>query len=144
MLNVVVSPEELFFGIHITMEQSIEETQVCDTCNIEKSILKFEADTRPTGTYRRKKCKDCRRESSKRVDELYKIHGHKKPEHCEKCGEKAKLVLDHDHETHEFRGWLCNYCNLGIAWLGDTKEGLQDGIEYFEMVEKRQKESTYI
>jgi hypothetical protein len=31
---------------------------------------------------------------------------------CEACGEKKVLCLDHDHETGEFRGWLCHRCNL--------------------------------
>lgn len=52
---------------------------------------------------------------------------------CEICGQSnnnVSLCLDHDHETGEFRGWLCHTCNCGIGFLGDNIEGLQRALEY--------------
>ena len=57
---------------------------------------------------------------------------------CERCTEVApawlgklpgreSLVLDHDHDTGDFRGWLCVGCNTGIERDPDdplTKEYL--------------------
>jgi len=57
------------------------------------------------------------------------------PRTCECCGgpppnRTNRLNLDHDHETGEFRGWLCHRCNLGIGWLGDNAEGLVRALKY--------------
>ena len=35
-----------------------------------------------------------------------------------------KIVYDHDHETCEFRGWLCDPCNRGLGQCGDNIDGL--------------------
>jgi Recombination endonuclease VII len=58
-----------------------------------------------------------------------------KPKTCECCDRKleaGKTHLDHDHITGDFRGWLCNRCNLGIGQLGDCIEGLEKGIAYLK------------
>ena len=55
------------------------------------------------------------------------------PERCECCNRKAsgkRLAVDHDHETGEFRGWLCNACNTGLGLLGDKKENLESAVKY--------------
>jgi hypothetical protein len=57
------------------------------------------------------------------------------PTHCESCGRlpsgrSNQLVLDHDHKTGAFRGWLCDPCNLSIGQLGDTIESLESALAY--------------
>ena len=49
---------------------------------------------------------------------------------------KAFWVLDHDHETNLFRGWLCDDCNLGIGKLGDNLEGIMRAVKYFKSRDK--------
>jgi len=54
---------------------------------------------------------------------------------CDLCGraenESSKvLCIDHDHDTGEFRGWLCYQCNVGIGKLGDSLRGLLQAVEY--------------
>lgn len=50
-----------------------------------------------------------------------------RPEKCEVCGEAGKkrngIVLDHNHKTAKFRGWLCSNCNtiIGLAHEDHTK-----------------------
>jgi len=39
---------------------------------------------------------------------------------------------DHDHETKQLRGALCNRCNLGIGQFEDSVERLQSAIEYLK------------
>jgi hypothetical protein len=51
---------------------------------------------------------------------------------CDICSRVAKLVLDHDHETGSFRGYLCRDCNLGLGKLGDNLDGLRRVIAYLE------------
>ena len=45
---------------------------------------------------------------------------------CESCGgynsDGRRLALDHDHDTEEFRGWLCRKCNTALGFLNDDLE----------------------
>lgn len=43
-----------------------------------------------------------------------------------------RLALDHDHETGQVRGLLCNRCNRGIGLLGDTAASIDVAIAYLE------------
>jgi hypothetical protein len=49
---------------------------------------------------------------------------------CQICDEERELVWDHDHKTGEFRGWLCQGCNVGLGQLGDSVDGLLRAINY--------------
>lgn len=58
---------------------------------------------------------------------------------CAICGEPPKpdgvraasrLHIDHDHETGEVRGLLCNHCNRGIGAFRDRPELLELAILY--------------
>jgi hypothetical protein len=40
------------------------------------------------------------------------------------------MRFDHDHDTKQFRGWLCHQCNAGIGLLGDGFIGLLRAIDY--------------
>lgn len=59
---------------------------------------------------------------------------------CDCCGKPSywghgapkSLVLDHNHKTEKFRGWLCDHCNVGIGLLGDDIEGLQMAMAYLQ------------
>lgn len=52
---------------------------------------------------------------------------------CDCCGRVfEQLVLDHDHLTGEFRGFLCHACNTGIGKLGDNLDGLARAVSYLE------------
>jgi hypothetical protein len=57
------------------------------------------------------------------------------PPACECCGRPPKvprkhLCLDHDHRTGQFRGWLCNTCNIAIGKLGDGLAGVVRAVAY--------------
>lgn len=62
---------------------------------------------------------------------------------CECCGKSVhrNWQLDHDHETGEFRGWLCKQCNTGLGNLGDTLESLTLAVEYLKRAQYKQNSS---
>ena len=40
--------------------------------------------------------------------------------------------MDHDHESGDFRGWLCTSCNTGLGKLGDSIAGLESALAYLK------------
>lgn len=59
--------------------------------------------------------------------------GRPKPMHCEACGDSHRRInYDHDHQTGEFRGWLCYHCNLAIGHAKESASRLKKLFEYLE------------
>jgi hypothetical protein len=85
------------------------------------------------------RCRACVKEHSDIRKALHK-KAPPKPTACECCGEvPLKWCLDHDHDTNEIRGWLCDQCNTGIGKLGDNLTGIKNALVYLERVQKIQK-----
>ncbi len=51
---------------------------------------------------------------------------------CWLCNDRKATCIDHDHETKKVRGMLCNRCNTGLGFLGDTVESLEQAIQYLK------------
>ena len=51
---------------------------------------------------------------------------------CEICRIRPADRYDHNHETNEFRGWLCNGCNSGLGQFGDNPEVLKRAYFYLK------------
>lgn len=51
---------------------------------------------------------------------------------CWICEQEADLVVDHDHETEEVRGLLCNLCNTSLGGFKDSTDSLKKAIKYLE------------
>jgi len=55
---------------------------------------------------------------------------------CLGCGkpeaEKARMNVDHNHETKEVRGLLCNSCNRTLGYAQDSPEILRTLANYLE------------
>ena len=80
-------------------------------------------------------CKPCRANYQKGKREAENKAPSKpiNPIPCNCCGTVTNpedLHLDHDHNTYDFRGWLCRRCNGGIGQLGDNIEGLEKAMKY--------------
>jgi hypothetical protein len=46
-----------------------------------------------------------------------------------------RLAVDHNHETGEVRGLLCNACNAALGNLGDTKGDVLAAAAYLEVAD---------
>jgi hypothetical protein len=49
---------------------------------------------------------------------------------CAICDEESALHVDHDHETGEVRGLLCQKCNTAIGHLRHDEHLLRRAIDY--------------
>ncbi len=54
---------------------------------------------------------------------------------CAICGKhqselQRALFVDHDHNTGEVRGLLCNNCNAGVGYFEDKPDYLEKAIAY--------------
>ena len=95
------------FNIKDTFKDSDGTTQVCKLCLKELDIALFHNRiSNISGIDTR--CKTC----------------------FKKDTDRKSLVVDHDHDTLEFRGWLCESCNLGIGLLGDTVAGTEKALTF--------------
>ena len=113
-----------------------EGTKVCNTCKVEKHVSEYYANpVKKDGLQQR--CKDCLNKANRVVSQLKKT-APPQPEVCDCCKQPAtKYMLDHDHETGEFRGWLCRSCNTGIGALGDNLSGLMNAVNYINETTNR-------
>lgn len=124
--------------------------KVCTKCTIEKSIQDF-SFSRGYAQW----CKECHREAA-RVSSKKKTPEQNRAKHlkntynitaeeftymvmeqggvCAICQNPStsSLVVDHDHTTGAVRGLLCQKCNSGIGFLGDSLKGLEKAINYLK------------
>ena len=106
----------------------------CKKCGQTKSLEDFPINnTLASGILRKHTCNTCRGHQSKVRIKLHKEN--KRPELivCPICNTKThKVVLDHNHLTDEFRGWLCNDCNNGLGKFNDDIKLLRKAIKYLK------------
>jgi hypothetical protein len=121
-------------------EPDAVKTKPCIYCEVEKPLDEF-ASLLTNHDKRDNRCKECCKKHSKHRKYL-KQTVRSKPDICECCGksalEKSKnrkplsLVLDHDHKTGEFRGWICHDCNSALGRAGDDLTGVMNLIRYLQ------------
>lgn len=130
-------------------------TCVCSECKLEKDNIEYQfySNRFTKDGYRLRVNTYCRSCSTRISKELSQIKNkvkkqHPQPAYGEPCAICNKPVYkhksevpagvdgtwgwqcDHDHETNEFRGWLCKKCNTGLGALGDNLESLLRAVEY--------------
>ena len=137
-------------------EKQIEEdkeTILCRKCDTEKPInsfnacaIEYETQERQVGargvTGTARYCKDCRDDYARSINIAKKLapprpYGLTQCQCCKRNLDGSEVMLDHDHITGAFRGWLCRRCNTGIGSLGDNVEGLEQAIAYLRRTDER-------
>jgi len=126
---------------------------VCIKCKTRKDNTEFQYNKRfkkPNGYFCRVKatCRTCSAEQNKILYRLTKSYA--RPPigtQCDCCGrtmldkkddvnnpqtETYKMVLDHDHDTGKFRGWICSHCNQAIGHANESVETLMKMVEYLQ------------
>jgi hypothetical protein len=62
------------------------------------------------------------------------------PDQCEICGGppngRGRFHFDHDHETGQFRGWLCAKCNWAIGLMEDNPDLMMSLALYLEKAKR--------
>ncbi len=76
------------------------------------------------------KVKEHHLKTQRRRQGMTNVTAEKRHGDCPICLKTKALVWDHDHETGNRRGWICNTCNLGLGKLGDTIEALDRARVY--------------
>lgn len=94
------------------------------------------------GNYLRPECLPCNNELKRVRKALKKEHGDPPLDHrCPIClkdehgvegygGNAGPWVIDHDHTTGAFRGWLCHKCNRALGGFEDDISTLAAAIIY--------------
>ena len=126
---------------------------VCIKCKTRKDNTEFQYNTnylKKDGYWFRRAatCKECISKQSKVLWRLKKNYA--RPPigtECACCGrnvmdkkddvnnpqtETYKMVLDHDHVTGKFRGWICSHCNQAIGHANESIETLMKMVEYLQ------------
>ena len=119
------------------------ETKTCNKC---LRILPVNCFCSHSGAnYLRPECKKCNNELSTVRKSLNNITEKPSKDYiCPICGsdeEQSKgkgntkngsWVLDHDHKTNKFRGWLCHKCNRALGAFNDDEQILLRAVKYLK------------
>jgi hypothetical protein len=119
------------------------QTKLCSMCKQQVPIWDFAKEG--SKGYLRYECRPCAKKQGKLVAKIKKtapiIPDYHKCPICLRTSDelvtygknkKSVWVADHDHETEEFRGWLCHKCNLGLGNLGDDLNRCMRAAEYLK------------
>ena len=128
--------------------KSIDTSKVlktCVKCNEEKPIESFKSYghlQKTTGLPSTERvCKKCSNFRTKQTQKLRETTPPPPKDYaCPICLVTAEdnkqrnnqWCLDHNHDTGEARGWLCNKCNSAIGWLNDDATYTRRATEYLE------------
>jgi len=135
---------ELFHKLSTPEEDNIN-FKLCTNCNQVKELKYFSFREPKVGKSLRTECKKCTREKNKTIKQLmlkntrpnnlkYKCPCCNKTEkELKKHGkwnDRSVWVLDHNHLTKEFRGWICNNCNVGLGRFYDDINIIKNVLTY--------------
>lgn len=121
----------------------VVKTKRCTECKKDLPTTKFSNASGANYLYHQ--CKDCTKYQGKLREKLRIDNPLVDPENhrCPICDRDAKQafgkggqhlksswVLDHDHVSGKFRGYICHSCNRGLGLFSDSVDILSKAINY--------------
>ena len=105
-------------------------SKTCRRCKETKDLIEFPLFS-TSGAGRKNTCKKCSNELSVVRNKLRRNHPAPEPGHCPACNRYTETwVLDHCHHTDEFRGYICDSCNLGFGKFDDDPRMMACALTY--------------
>ena len=102
----------------------------CRKCGEKKEIEQFPFFASSTGG-RKNTCAVCCKELSVLRKKLKDENPPPQAGECPICSNFTHdWILDHCHFSHEFRGYICNNCNLALGRFNDDERILRKAIDY--------------
>lgn len=109
--------------------------KICVKCGQRKNKKSFPKHIRYKDGFDTR-CKKCVKSASKIRQKLHKVSP-SKPDKCPICNKTPdrfkkpnRWHLDHDSKNGNFRGWLCETCNMSLGLLGDDIQGIVNALNY--------------
>ena len=153
MVRHTLNKEQLEFFKDETSIDTSHGVRVCNKCQIEKPIPSFPI----YGSVGSNVCKECVKKNNKRIEYLRMVHPPPKENYkCPICNKNkddllaarkpekiyfSTFVLDHDHNTGEFRGYICWKCNSALGFFEDKILNVRKALHFLEQYEKGESNS---
>ena len=111
--------------------------RTCKRCHTSQPLDSFPINnTLASGILRKHTCKTCRNQQNKVRARLHRENPKPESLDCPICDRHVTgsrdIVLDHDLDTDEFRGFTCNDCNNGLGKFHDSIDMLNRAITYLK------------
>lgn len=130
MLNTQLSLDVLSIASSKSVLAGQIATKPCRKCHEDKPLDSFPFFSTSTAG-RKNTCKQCSKELSAVRSRLRLANPPPPPGHCPACRRWAdKWVLDHCHHTDQFRGYICDSCNLGFGKFNDDPNMMASALVY--------------
>jgi hypothetical protein len=130
-------------------KESVLEVKTCIKCHEVKPLTAFmtRENLKSGKSSYRTECKKCAKEKGILRKALEKQHPRPTSANycCPICNKTEKELknngrwsdrnvwcLDHDHNTLEFRGWICNNCNIAIGRFEDNPSIVLKAYDYLD------------
>ena len=143
----------LFSGL----EEIVEPVKQCPKCNQVLASHNFSWGINFGIRKQRHECKKCEKHLQTVRASLRKKHIKPNADFCcpiceknetqlQGIGGKGRSVwcVDHDHDTDEFKGWLCHKCNRTLGGFYDDIGILTRALEYVKTVNRKSKKRETI
>lgn len=138
----------------LNIKYNIPAEKECSKCGIIKPISKFNLSAGSKNKFTinsgkpnyRSDCIECQKLLSVQRKKLSKHHSKPDKDYCcpicnlnesqlkssGRWNDRHPWTLDHNHVTGEFRGWICNLCNMGIGRFKDDYNIVYRAYEYLK------------